>query len=440
MDKLLIHGGTPLAGTLRISGSKNSALPILAATLLTTDTVRVSNVPHLNDVTTMIELLGTLGVDVVIDESMSVEICAAQQDTVFAPYDLVKTMRASFQVLGPLLARVGEAKVSLPGGCAIGSRPVDQHLKGLEAMGAQIELVDGYVIASAAGGLRGAEIRMDMVTVGATENLMMAATLAKGTTILRNAAREPEVVDLAEFLLAMGARIEGHGTSEIRIEGIAALHGCDFAVPADRVETGTYLIAAAASRGQIRLTGTDATRLDAVLDKLRLTGMDVRVEAHAIELYSHGQRPKAVDIETAVYPGFPTDMQAQFLALNAVAEGSSRVTENIFENRFMHVQELNRLGARITLEGHSSAFVEGVAELHAAPVMATDLRASFSLVVAALVADGTTLIDRIYHIDRGYETIEEKLGQVGARVQRVSRMPAAGLQDAALPSTVAQSD
>ncbi len=424
MDKLLIHGGRPLSGTLRISGSKNSALPILAATLLTEEPVKVTNVPHLNDVTTMIELLGTLGVDVVIDEKMAVEICAAQQTEVFAPYELVKTMRASFQVLGPLLARLGRAKVSLPGGCAIGSRPVDQHLKGLTQMGAEIDLVDGYVIASAPNGLQGCDLRMDMVTVGATENLMMAATLAQGTTILRNAAREPEVVDLAEFLIAMGADISGQGTSEIHINGVRSLTGCSFAVPPDRVEAGTYLIAAAATRGQIKITGTDASRLTAVLEKLSMTGMALTVEDHCIELHSHGQRPRAVDIETAVYPGFPTDMQAQFLALNAVAEGSSRVTETIFENRFMHVQELNRLGARITLEGNRSAYVEGVAELHAAPVMATDLRASFSLVVAALVAQGTTLIDRIYHIDRGYETIEEKLSQLGAQVQRVSRAPA----------------
>lgn len=423
MDKLLITGGQPLAGTLRVSGSKNSTLPILAATLLTTEPVRISNVPHLNDVTTMLELLGTLGVEVVVDEKMAVEVSAAQQRGVFAPYELVKTMRASFQVLGPLLARLREARVSLPGGCAIGSRPVDQHLKGLELMGAEIELQDGYVIASAPDGLQGADIRMDIVTVGATEHLLMAATLAQGETLLRNAAREPEVVDLAEFLIAMGADIEGHGTSEIRVRGVDALHGCNFAIPADRVEAGTYLIAAAATRGQVKLTGTDASRLTAVLDKLRMTGAELEVGEDTLTLAMHGQRARAVDIETAVYPGFPTDMQAQFLALNAVAEGSSRVTETIFENRFMHVQELNRLGAQITLEGHSRAYVEGVETLHAAPVMATDLRASFSLVVAALVAEGTTLIDRIYHIDRGYETIEEKLGQLGAQAQRVSKAP-----------------
>ncbi len=423
MDKLLITGGKPLAGTLRVSGSKNSTLPILAATLLTTEPVRIRNVPHLNDVTTMLELLGTLGVEVVVDEKMAVEVSAAQQRGVYAPYELVKTMRASFQVLGPLLARLHEAKVSLPGGCAIGSRPVDQHLKGLTAMGAQIELEDGYVIASAPDGLHGADIRMDIVTVGATEHLLMAAVLASGETLLRNAAREPEVVDLADFLIAMGADIEGHGTSEIRVRGVPALHGCEFTIPADRVEAGTYLIAAAATRGQIKLTGTDASRLTAVLDKLRMTGAEIMVGDDSLALDMNGSRPRAVDIETAVYPGFPTDMQAQFLALNAVAEGSSRVTETIFENRFMHVQELNRLGARITLEGHSRAYVEGVEQLKAAPVMATDLRASFSLVVAALVAQGTTLIDRIYHIDRGYETIEEKLGQVGAVAQRVSKAP-----------------
>lgn len=421
MDQLIIEGGRRLDGTLHISGSKNSALPILAASLLATEPVSISNVPHLNDVTTMIELLGTLGAEVIVDDRMRVQICARDQQRVHAPYELVKTMRASFLVLGPLLARLHRAEVSLPGGCAIGSRPVDQHLKGFEQMGAEIELIDGYVHAKApSGGLRGADIRMDMVTVGATENLLMAATLARGETVLRNAAREPEVVDLAECLIAMGAQIEGQGTSTLRIQGVSELHGGAYPVMPDRVETGTYLIAAAATGGRIRLEQTRPESLTAVLDKLRQAELELTVGDDWIELDSQGRRPRAVDIETAVYPGFPTDMQAQFLALNCLAEGSSRVTETIFENRFMHVQELNRLGARIRLDGHSTAYVEGVAELHAAPVMATDLRASFSLVVAALAAKGSTRIDRIYHIDRGYEQIEEKLGALGAVVRRVA--------------------
>ncbi|MEM9741821.1 MAG: UDP-N-acetylglucosamine 1-carboxyvinyltransferase [Pseudomonadota bacterium] len=422
MDKLLIEGGRRLDGTLRISGSKNSTLPILAAALLTSAPVRVSNVPHLNDVTTMIELLGTLGADVLVDEHMQVHISGEQQTVYLAPYELVKTMRASFLVLGPLLARLHKAQVSLPGGCAIGSRPVDQHLKGFELMGAEIELVDGYVHAEAPrGGLRGADIRLDIASVGATENLLMAATLAQGETCLRNAAREPEIVDLARCLRAMGARIEGDGTSTIRIEGVAELHGCAHRVMADRVETGTYLIAAAATGGRVRLEATEPDTLTAVLDKLEQAEMGLRSGDDWIELDANGRRPRAVDIETAVYPGFPTDMQAQFLALNCIAEGSSRITETIFENRFMHVQELTRLGARIRLEGHSTAYVDGVTQLRAAPVMATDLRASFSLVVAALAASGTTRIDRIYHIDRGYEQIEEKLTSIGAQVQRVAR-------------------
>ena len=422
MDKLLIEGGRRLDGNLRISGSKNSALPILAASLLAVEPVRISNVPHLNDVTTMIELLGTLGASVVLDERMGLEICAAEERSVHAPYELVKTMRASFLVLGPLLARFQKAEVSLPGGCAIGSRPVDQHLKGLEQMGAQIELIDGYVHASTpSGGLKGADIRMDVVTVGATENLLMAAALAQGETVLRNAAREPEVVDLAEFLIAMGADIEGQGTSTIRIRGVDELGGCEYSVMPDRVETGTYLIAAAATGGRVRLFNTLPSSLEAVLDKLVLAGFTRNRGEDWVELEAAGKRPQPVDFETAVYPGFPTDMQAQFLALNCLAEGSSRVTETIFENRFMHVQELNRLGARIRLDGHSTAYVDGVETLHAAPVMATDLRASFSLVVAALAAEGETCIDRIYHIDRGYEQIEEKLLSLGAVVQRVNR-------------------
>ncbi len=420
MDKLLIKGGAQLRGNLRVSGSKNSALPILAASLLADGPVTIGNVPHLHDVTTMIELLGCLGVSVLLDEKMRVQVSNADQRAVYAPYELVKTMRASFLVAGPLLARHGVAEVSLPGGCAIGSRPVDQHLKGFAAMGAQIELVDGYVKASVPTRLQGADFTMDLVTVGGTQNLMMAATLAQGQTILRNAAREPEVVDVANFLIALGAKIEGAGTSTLVIDGVDALNGGDYNVMPDRVEAGTYLIAAAATRGRIKLQHAAPQTYTLVLDKLREAGMDVQTGPDWVSLDSHGKQPKAVDIETAEYPGFPTDMQAQFMALNVVAQGASRVVENIFENRFMHVQELMRLGAQIELEGPSTAVVTGVDELHAAPVMATDLRASFSLVIAALAAQGTTQIDRIYHIDRGYETIEEKLTQLGAVVQRIS--------------------
>lgn len=419
MDKLLIAGGRCLSGSLKISGAKNSALPILAATLLTQDPVVVGNIPHLHDVTTMIELLGCLGAQVVVDEKMRVEVTAAELGELRAPYELVKTMRASFVVLGPLLARFGTAEVSLPGGCAIGARPVDQHLKGFAALGADIEVVDGYVHARIDGGLKGADIEFDLVTVGGTENILMAACLAQGASHLINAAREPEIVDLANFLNAMGARITGQGTSVITVEGVDRLHGCEYSVMPDRVETGTYLIAAAATGGRVILHNTESTTLEAVIDKLRESGARVQVDGSIIELNMHGKRPLAVDIETAVYPGFPTDMQAQYLAMNAVAVGDSRVTETIFENRFMHVQEINRLGANIDIESASTAVVHGVAKLSAAPVMATDLRASFSLVVAALVAEGTTLIDRIYHIDRGYETIEEKLQLLGADVQRV---------------------
>ena len=361
----------------------------------------MSNVPHLHDVTTMIELLGCLGADVVIDEKLRVEVTASELTSVRAPYELVKTMRASFVVLGPLLARCGKAEVSLPGGCAIGARPVDQHLKGLAALGAEIDVVDGYVHAQIDGRLQGAEVEFDMVTVGGTENVLMAATLAEGRTVIGNAAREPEIVDLANFLIAMGARISGQGTSTITVDGVERLHGADYSVMPDRVETGTYLIAAAATGGSIRVHGAAPETLTVVLDKLRESGAEITVSGDVIELDMHGRRPKAVDIETAPYPGFPTDMQAQYLALNAIAEGTSRIHETIFENRFMHVQEINRLGANIEIEGGATAVVHGVEQLKAAPVMATDLRASFSLVVAALVASGTTLIDRIYHIDRG---------------------------------------
>jgi len=418
VDKLLITGGRPLSGNLKISGAKNSALKLLAGALLTEEPVLISNVPHLHDVTTMIELLGCLGVDVVIDEKMRVEVTAAELKSLKAPYELVKTMRASFVVLGPLLSRFGRAEVSLPGGCAIGARPVDQHLKGLTALGADIDVVDGYVRAEAPGGLKGADVTFDMVTVGGTENVLMAACLAEGRTRLMNAAREPEIVDLANFLCAMGADIEGAGTPTITVRGVRELKGCSYAVMPDRVETGTYLIAAAATGGRVSLHATAPETLTTVLDKLRESGAELEVGDSTVALDMAGRRPRAVDIETAPYPGFPTDMQAQYLAMNAIADGVSHIHETIFENRFMHVQEINRLGAHIEIDG-STAIVHGVERLRAAPVMATDLRASFSLVVAALVAEGTTLIDRIYHIDRGYETIEEKLRLLGADVKRV---------------------
>jgi UDP-N-acetylglucosamine 1-carboxyvinyltransferase len=419
MDKLLIRGGRRLSGELRISGAKNAALPILAATLLSAEPVTLTNVPHLHDVTTMIELLGCLGVEVRIDDSMNVEVHGGSLSGYRAPYDVVKTMRASFTVLGPLLARCGKAEVSLPGGCAIGSRPVDQHLKGFAAMGANVEVDDGYVIADDGGGLKGARILMDVTTVGGTQNLMMAATLAQGTTVLENAAREPEIVDLAECLIAMGANISGHGTDVITVEGVDELHGAVHEVMPDRVETGTYLIAAAATGGDIMIKQTRPEILDAVLIKLEEAGAAIEQGADWVSLSMPQGRPKAVDIRTAPHPGFPTDMQAQFLAMNAIAEGTSRVTETIFENRFMHIPEINRLGAKIALQGNTVALIEGVPQLHGAPVMATDLRASFSLVIAGLVAEGETLIDRIYHIDRGYERIEEKLMQIGASVERV---------------------
>ena len=420
MDKLQIQGGQKLVGELRVSGAKNAALPILAATLLTGEAVTLSKAPHLQDVTTMIELLASLGADVLVDERMNVQVAATQLTNLKAPYELVKTMRASFLVLGPLLARHGRAEVSLPGGCAIGSRPVDQHLKGLQAMGAMIEVVDGYVKAEANQGLKGADIYMDLVTVGGTENLMMAACLAEGTTRLHNAACEPEIIDLGNFLAALGARISGHGTAEIIIDGVAELGGCRYQIMPDRIEAGTYLIAAAITQGSIKLVDLQPAALGVMLEKLQQVGATIDVGTDWVALDMHGRRPTAVDIETSPYPGFPTDMQAQFMALNAVAIGTATIRETIFENRFMHVHELNRLGANIELLGPSMAVVHGVDALKAAPVMATDLRASFSLVLAALAAEGTTMIDRIYHIDRGYETIEEKLQQIGANVRRVS--------------------
>ncbi len=418
MDKLIITGGGPINGEIRISGSKNSALPILAATLLADGPVQLSNLPHLNDVTTMLALLRCMGVDITIDESMSVEIDAATIREFAAPYDLVKTMRASILVLGPMLSRYGIADVSFPGGCAIGSRPVDIHLRGLEAMGAVIEVDGGYIRARAPNGLHGAHFMMDMVTVGGTENLLMAAVLAKGTTVLQNAAREPEIVDLAKFLIAMGANIEGVGSDTLTIHGVSRLQPCPYRVMPDRIETGTYLTAAAATRGRVLLRDTSADLLDAVLLKLEKAGAHISTGKDWIELNMNGNRPKSVSLRTAPYPAFPTDMQAQFTAMNAVAEGTGSVTETIFENRLIQVNELNRMGANISLEGNT-AIIKGVERLKGAPVMASDLRASASLVIAGMVADGQTIIDRIYHIDRGYECIEEKMQMLGVNIQRV---------------------
>jgi len=417
MDKLSIIGGKRLDGEIRISGAKNSALPILASTLLAQEPVTIRNLPHLHDVTTMIELLGRMGVSLLVGDKLSVEIDATTLEHCVAPYDLVKTMRASILVLGPLVARFGEAEVSLPGGCAIGSRPVDLHIRGLEAMGATITVEDGYIRAKAER-LKGAHIFFDTVTVTGTENILMAAVLADGETVLDNAAREPEVVDLAECLIAMGAQITGHGTDSIRIQGVEKLHGCTYEVLPDRIETGTYLVAAAVTGGRIKVKGTRPDILEAVLAKLEEAGAEIKTGKDWISLDMKGKRPKAVSLKTAPYPGFPTDMQAQFSALNAIAEGSSRITETIFENRFMHVDEMARMGAQMVVEGNT-VIQQGVEKLKAAPVMATDLRASASLVIAALVADGETIIDRIYHIDRGYDCIEEKMGALGAIIKRV---------------------
>lgn len=420
MDKLLIRGGNPLTGTITISGSKNSALPILAASILSEASLRIANVPHLNDVTTMIELLGTIGLDVTVEENMTLDVSTRGILNLRAPYELVKTMRASFLVLGPLLALHGHAEVSLPGGCAIGPRPVDQHLKGLAALGADIQVEEGYVVADAKRGLIGTKIVLDVKTVGGTQNLMMAATLARGETTIYNAACEPEVTELASCLKAMGAQIEGAGTDTIRIEGVSSLQGAEFRVTSDRVETATYMIAAAATRGQLLLRNTCPDQIKAVTTKLQESGVSITVGEDWIKLDAGVHDLTAVDIFTEPYPGFPTDMQAQYVALNAVSKGTSRITETIFENRFMHVHELVRLGADISFEGNTTAIVTGVPRLKGAPVMATDLRASFSLVIGGLVADGETLIDRIYHIDRGYECIEEKLQSVGADVHRLS--------------------
>ncbi len=417
MDKLIITGGKPLSGDVRISGAKNAALPILAATLLSKEPMTIGNIPHLRDITTTMELLGRMGVALTVDEKMYVEVDAGRLHTPFAPYELVKTMRASILVLGPLLARCGQADVSLPGGCAIGSRPVDLHIEGLRAMGAEIEVKAGYIRARASR-LKGVRLVLDMITVTGTENLMMAATLADGVTLLENAAREPEVVDLANCLNAMGARISGAGSTVIRIEGVKALHGARYDVLPDRIETGTYLVAGALSRGQVRVRDTDPTLLDAVLQKLREAGAELDVGDDYVALDMKGRRPRAVNLHTAPYPAFPTDMQAQFTALNSVAEGVGTITEDVFENRFMHVQELQRMGAWIKLEGNT-AICAGVPRLTGAPVMATDLRASASLVLAGLVADGETVVDRIYHVDRGYQDIEDKFAGLGAQIRRV---------------------
>ena len=418
MDKLIIDGGVRLEGEIRIAGAKNSALPILAATLLTSEKVTICNLPHLFDITTMLELLGCMGVQPVIDEKLNVEVDSSTITDLSAPYELVKTMRASILVLGPLLAKHKRAEVALPGGCAIGSRPVNLHITALEAMGADIVVEDGYIKASVKDRLKGAHIFMDMVTVTGTENVMMAACLADGQTIIENAAREPEVVDLALCLIAMGADISGHGTDTIVINGVSDLHGCTYSVMPDRIETGTYLIAAAATRGKIKVKDTRPDILEAVLLKLEQAGADVQVGEDWISLDMHGKQPKAVSVRTAPYPAFPTDMQAQFTALNSVASGSGSITETVFENRFMHVHEMNRMGAIIRVEGNT-VIVEGSETLKGAPVMATDLRASASLIIAGLVASGETVVDRIYHIDRGYECIEEKLQLLGAKIRRI---------------------
>lgn len=421
MDKLRIEGGGPLAGEVRASGAKNAALPIQAAALLTAQPLTLSNVPHLKDVVTMNRLLAQMGVSVSLEDSTSghtLTLQAADLNTHVAPYELVRTMRASIVVLGPLLARFGQADVSLPGGCAIGARPVTVHLDGLRAMGAEVDVVDGYIQARCSR-LRGARIVMEMVSVTGTENLMMAATLADGETVIENAAREPEVVDLAQCLIAMGAKISGVGSSVIRIQGVEALHAAQHRILPDRIEIGTFLVAAALTRGQVTVQAAQADLLDAVLQKLRKAGAEIEVAQDAISLNMHGRRPLAVDIHTAPHPAFPTDMQAQFCALNALADGVGVVHETIFENRFMHVPELQRMGADIRLE-NNTAVVRGRERLKGAPVMATDLRASASLVVAALAADGQTTVDRIYHLDRGYEHIEDKLRQLGASIQRIA--------------------
>ncbi|MFO1417701.1 MAG: UDP-N-acetylglucosamine 1-carboxyvinyltransferase [Methylotetracoccus sp.] len=419
MDKLLITGGQPLSGELRISGAKNAALPILAATLLSEGPVTIGNVPHLHDITTTMELLGRMGVELLIDEKLNIEANPDSIKNFYAPYELVRTMRASILVLGPLVARFGQADVSLPGGCAIGTRPVNLHLQGLAAMGADISVRNGYIHAEAKR-LKGARLVLDQVTVTGTENLMMAAALADGTTIIENAAREPEVVDLANFLNEMGAKVHGAGTDIIEIEGVESLSGSGlhYTILPDRIESGTYLVAAAMTSGKIKLKNTRPDILDAVLVKLRQAGAEITTGDNWIELDMQGRRPQSVSLRTAPYPAFPTDMQAQFTAMNSIAEGVAVIRETVFENRFMHVQEMQRMGADIKLESNT-AIIKGVENLTAAPVMATDLRASASLVLAGLVAEGQTVVQRIYHIDRGYECIEEKLSQLGATIRRV---------------------
>ena len=420
MDYFQIRGGTPLQGRIPISGAKNAALPILAATLLTDKVSTLLNVPHLNDITTMVELLGALGADVAMDESMALKVSAAQLNNQRAPYALVKTMRASILVMGPLLARFGKAEVSFPGGCAIGSRPVDLHLKGFEAMGAHIDVRDGYIVATTDNGLKGCDFTFDTVTVGGTENLLMAAVLAEGRSVLCNAAREPEITDLVAFLRGMGADIEGDDTSTLVINGVSQLGASHYSVMPDRIEAGTFLVAAAATRGCITVENASAEHLGIVLEKLRDAGVHIVVEGDSITADMTEGQLTAVDLTTAPYPGFPTDMQAQFTAMNVVAEGVGRITETIFENRLMQAHEMSRMGANITVDGHS-VIIRGKSSIDGAPVMASDLRASASLVIAGLAAKGETHVDRIYHIDRGYERIEEKLQAVGADIVRKSR-------------------
>ncbi|MBX3709038.1 MAG: UDP-N-acetylglucosamine 1-carboxyvinyltransferase [Gammaproteobacteria bacterium] len=417
MEKLIIKGNIPLNGEIKISGAKNAALPILAASLLSDAPIQISNIPHLQDVTTIVSLLGQMGVRITLDERSNIEVDASRLESFHAPYELVRTMRASVLVLGPLLSRFGEAEVSLPGGCAIGTRPVDQHLKGLQAMGAELHIENGYIKAKS-NKLRGATIIMDIITVTGTENILMAAALAKGQTIIHNAAREPEVEDLANFLNTMGAQISGAGTSTIVIDGVETLGGGRYHVLPDRIETGTYLAAATITRGKIKLKNTRPDLLESVLLKLEEIGAIIDTGIDWISLDMKGHRPHAANISTAPYPAFPTDMQAQMMAVNTVAEGTGVITETVFENRFMHVQELQRMGAKIALKGNT-AICTGADHLHGAPVMATDLRASASLVLAGLAAHGETTIDRIYHIDRGYECIEEKLAQLGAQIHRI---------------------
>jgi len=419
MDKLLIKGGNQLNGEIYASGAKNSALPILAASLLSDSPLRVANLPHLNDVTTMIELLGSMGLDITLSDTGIVEVDASTIKDLNARYELVKTMRASTLVLGPLLAKFSKAEVALPGGCAIGSRPVNLHIDAMRAMGAEIIIENGYIKASSKGKLKGAEINFDPVSVGATENVMMAATLAEGTTTIRNAAREPEVVDLANCLKKMGANIIGEGTDTITIEGVDSLQGCNFSVMPDRVEIATYLTAAAMTGGNIKIKSVIPSIFTSVIEKLENSGAKISQGKDWISILMEKERPKAVSLTTGPYPAFPTDMQAQFVALNSISEGNSTVTETIFENRFMHVQEIARMGGKISLKGNT-AFIKGTSNLFGAPVMATDLRASASLVLAGLVAKGETVIDRIYHIDRGYERIEEKLKLLGADIERIS--------------------